>query len=269
MRSTIWMLIAAGLATTPAQAGGSRDGDGDWCREGGDWGSRQARHCEVRDAVLTARGAIQVNSRPNGGIRVHGWDKGETRLRVKVEARADTEAEAKALAAQVRIETDGTVRATGPDKRDEQGWWVSFRLDVPRQTDLHLEAGNGGITIEDVNGTMAFETSNGGIHLKRVAGKLQGRTTNGGVHVELEGSEWEGEGLDVTTTNGGVHLELPDSYNARLETGTVNGRVHAGDLPVTGQRHGRNGGRIETDLGRGGRLLRLQTTNGGVHIGRD
>ena len=73
---------------------------------------------------------------------------------------------------------------------------------------------------------------NGGIHLDRVGGHLEGRTTNGGLHVNLSGSEWEGEGLDVTTTNGGVHLEIPYGYNARLETGTVNGGVHS-DLPVT------------------------------------
>ena len=32
-----------------------------------------------------------------------------------------------------------------PASRRYQRWWVSFRLDVPHQTDLHLEADNGGI----------------------------------------------------------------------------------------------------------------------------
>jgi len=223
----------------------------------------------VRDVAVTSRGTVEVNAKPNGGVQVSGWDKGEIRMQVKVEATAETAAEAKALAAQVRIETDGAIRAVGPESRGrERSWYASFRLNVPRQTDLKLSADNGGIHLEGVSGSSDFETLNGGIHLKDVGGNVHGRTVNGGLHVSLSGSDWEGEGLDLRTTNGGVHLELPDGYNARLETSTVNGSVHA-DLPVNGRRQGRVGGQIETDLGHGGRLLRLTTTNGGVHIGRD
>jgi len=109
---------------------------------------------------------------------------------------------------------------------------------------------------------------NGGIHLDGVGGQIEGATVNGGLHVALSGSAWQGEGLDVSTTNGGVHLEIPAGYNAHLETGTVNGGVHS-DLPVTTGRRGRSGARIDTDLGHGGRPLRLETTNGGLHISQD
>jgi hypothetical protein len=57
---------------------------------------------------------------------------------------------------------------------------------------------------------------------------MHGRTTNGGVKVALTGSQWDGEGLDVTTTNGGVTLEVPSDYNAHLETGTVERRCPHG-----------------------------------------
>jgi len=97
-----------------------------------------------------------------------------------------------------------------------------------------------------------------------VGGHIRGETVNGGIHLELTGSAWQGEGLDLRTTNGGLHLEIPGDYNARLEASTVNGGVHS-DLERT--RHGRRrGGRIATDLGRGGQLIRLETTNGGLHI---
>ena len=269
MRSRIWMLMAAATLTIPTLAtAGRRSHEGDWCREGGWSGDGRARHCEVRDLTVSPRSALHVDARPNGGVHVQGRDGSAIQLRVKIETHAETEAEAKALAAQVTVETDGTIRAVGPEKRGRQGWYASFRLDVPRQTDLRLEADNGGIHVEDITATADFQTLNGGIHLARVGGNVRGRTTNGGLHVELSGSEWEGEGLDLTTTNGGVHLDLPSDYNARLETSTVNGRVHA-NLPVSGRRHGRTGGRIETELGRGGPLLRLATTNGGVHVGQD
>ena len=269
MRSTIWMLMTVGtLMSSSEVSAGGRGHDADWCRDGG-WNGEAARHCEVREVTVSPRGAVHVDARPNGGVRVLGSDRNGIHLQVKVEAQADTEAEARALAGQVTVETDGTIRAVGPENRGSRHrrWWASFRLEVPRRTDLRLTADNGGIHVEGVRATADFQTMNGGIHLKDVGGHVRGRTTNGGLHVALSGAEWEGEGLDLTTTNGGVHLELPDDYNARLQTSTVNGRVHA-SLPVSGRRQGRTGGRIDTDLGRGGPLLKLETTNGGVHIGQ-
>jgi hypothetical protein len=272
MNSRIWTLSAA-LAGAASFAGAAEvpvSADDSWCRETRDGAWGRERHCEVREASWPATGPVVADARPNGGIRAKGWDRDEVRLRVRVISTAPTAEEARALAAQVRVETEGGVRVTGPENpgRDRK-WSASFRLDVPRAAELDLRDDNGGIHIEDFAGRAKFATVNGGLHLDRVGGRIEGRTTNGGVHVNLTGSEWDGEGLDVETTNGGVHLEIPSGYNARLETGTVNGGVHS-DVPVsTPRRRGRSGGRIETDLGRGGPLLRLETTNGGLHVSQE
>jgi hypothetical protein len=180
---------------------------------------------------------------------VKGWDRDEVRLRVKVTAMARSAEEARAIAQQVKVETEGGVRVTGPENRSrDHQWSASIRLDVPRGSEVDLQADNGGIHIEDFSGRAKFNTVNGGIHLDRVGGHLAGRTTNGGVHVNLSGSEWEGEGLDVTSVNGGLHSDIPATSH---------------------RRRGHSGARIETDLGRGGPLLRLTTTNGGLHISQD
>ena len=79
---------------------------------------------------------------------------------------------------------------------------------------------NGGIGIDNVSSRAEFKTVNGGVKLSRMGGDVEGRTSNGGVDVDLEGSTWDGAGLDVQTTNGGVHLTIPVQYSAHLETGT-------------------------------------------------
>ena len=112
---------------------------------------------------------------------------------------------------------------------------------------------------------MDLSTTNGGIHLDAVAGNVRARTTNGGVRVVLEGEHWDGDGLDAETTNGGVRLDLPERYAAHLETGTVNGHIDI-DFPVMVQ--GRLNHHIETDLGGGGKTIRVTTTNGGVAVHR-
>ena len=106
---------------------------------------------------------------------------------------------------------------------------------------------------------------NGGISIAGVAGNVHGRTTNGGVTATLRGDAWDGAGLDLRTTNGGVRIRVPDDYSARLETRTVNGGIDI-DFPVTVT--GRIGKEISTTLGKGGALVRAETTNGHVRVSR-
>jgi DUF4097 and DUF4098 domain-containing protein YvlB len=163
----------------------------------------------------------------------------------------------------------GRVSATGPDRSSGRNeWWsVSYRISVPRRTDLDLNASNGGITIADVAGTIRFDTTNGGVRLADVGGDVSGRTRNGGVRILLGGTGWDGGGLDVETSNGGVTLAIPDPYNAQLETRTVNGGFRFDyPLTLTGELSPRRG--ISTTIGSGGAPVRVRTTNGGLRIER-
>jgi hypothetical protein len=258
--------------------------DSEWCRKNsGDWGG--ARTCAEYEATWAGGGSISVDGRPNGGIEVSGWDRNEVRLRAKVEARGDDDAEARQIASQIRVQAGPSVRAEGPRNLEgrHRSWSVSYKLQVPHDTALTLESLNGGIHLQNLDGNVTFTTTNGGLHLKDMGGNVKGRTTNGGVHVELAGNEWRGEGLDLVTTNGGVHLQVPRGYNAQVEVGTTNGRVHSSlgggssnadddvddeDADAHRGRHDRKRN-LSLTLGSGGRLLRLRTTNGGVHVGQD
>lgn len=259
MRSVLWTLVGVlGLAgTSSAEVAFKTVRDAAWCNDHGG-GSSGERYCEVREATWAATGApIAVDSQPNGGIEVVGWDRNEVRLRVKVVADGDTAAEAKAHAAGVRVETEGVIRVVASGRA-----WASFRLDVPRQSTLTLTSKNGGLHLRDLAGQVEARTINGGVHLDQMGGKVLARTTNGGVHVQLSGESWDGESLDVQTSNGGVHLRIPDDYNAHLQTSTVNGGIHAPEA----LRRQFEGKRLDTELGRGGPLIRIETRNGGLHV---
>ena len=259
MRSVLWTLVGVlGLAgAASAEVGLKVVPDEGWCDDHG-WGSSRERYCEVREATWTATGAtIAVDSQPNGGIEVVGWDRNEVRLRVKVVADGDTAAEAKSRAASMHIETEGVIRARAAERA-----WASFRLEVPRQSTLHLTSKNGGLHLRDLAGVVEATTVNGGVHLDAMGGRVTTRTTNGGVHIQLSGASWDGESLDVETFNGGVHLQIPDDYNAHLQTSTVNGRIHAPEE----LRRQFDGKRLDVDLGHGGAPLRIATRNGGLHV---
>ena len=178
---------------------------------------------------------------------------------------AATASEAREIAQQVRVSTDGTLRASGPAMRGRSGWAVSWQLRVPRRTSLQVETQNGPISVADVSGRMQLSAQNGPLSLTRIGGDVHGRTVNGPLSVTLAGSRWSGEGLDVATTNGPLVLRVPRGYSAELEAGTVNGPMSV-DLGRTVSGRGRHSRRLHTTLGDGGPPVRAVTTNGPVSI---
>jgi hypothetical protein len=259
-------LLALGAATTLAA---QHDADR-WladCRHE-DWGDRP-RACQVRETGMRpAAGALTVDPGQNGGVAIYGWDRDSIGVVAKIEASARSEEDARQLLEQVRIEAAGSsIRATGPETLSRTHWSVSFDVYVPRHTDLSLETVNGPLSVEDVSGTMDLRAQNGPVSLSGVGGDITARVQNGPLSVELSGTKWDGTGLDAEARNGPVELAIPERYNARLETGTVNGPMDvAFPLTVTVQGHLTN--RIQTTLGQGGAPVRVVTTNGPLTIRR-
>jgi DUF4097 and DUF4098 domain-containing protein YvlB len=257
------LLLAPSGATSSAAQGQAAD---DWCRNEGQGGDRESV-CEVREFTVAATaGTLEVQG-TNGGIQVTGETRGDVHVAARIVARAATDARAREIASAVVLNpTSERVEAEGPrNLGDGEGWSVSYRLAVPRVLDLSLRTTNGGISIQEIESTVAFATTNGGVKLKGVSGDVKGRTTNGGVDVELDGGGWVGEGLDVQTTNGGVRLTVPETYSAQLEVHTRNGGMN---VDVPGANRDRRARDVSVQLGSGGAPIRLRTSNGGVRVSR-
>jgi hypothetical protein len=258
-------LLLAPLAAAGPQARQDANAD-DWCREQS-WDDRRQAVCEVRQFTVPATAAVLGVVGTNGGIRVEGQARSDVQILARVVATAGTEARAREIASAIQLNpTLDRVEADGPrNLQNREGWHVSYRLYVPRHLNMALRTTNGGISIQDVESEVQFQTTNGGVKLLNVGGKMQGRTTNGGVDVSLEGSSWNGDGLDVETTNGGVRLSIPEGYSANLETRTQNGGFNTDFPGLTAPRRERQ---LSAQLGAGGAPIRVRTTNGGVKIAR-
>jgi hypothetical protein len=185
-------------------------------------------------------------------------------VHARIQAHADTEAEARELARAVRIElTPGGGRAIGPEGEE---WTVVYHVYVPRRRNLEATANNGPLSARGVSGRIRLETRNGPIHLADVGGEVTARAQNGPIGVKLSGSTWEGVGLDAETRNGPISLSIPEGYAAVLETGTVNGPFET-EIPLQVRiEPGQEGRRFRAELGGGGPLVRVVTTNGPVSI---
>jgi DUF4097 and DUF4098 domain-containing protein YvlB len=236
----------------------------DFCSNHNNYNGDKVGFNEVRELTLPAASLLTVDGERNGGIKITGENRTDVFVRACVRTWGTSDEAARAIAKNIRIETGSVLRA---ENSNEENWSVSYQISVPRSTNLKLTTHNGGIGISGVEGNMEFDALNGGVHLANVGGNVRGKTTNGGLHVALSGNSWKGAGLDVETTNGGVHLFIPETYAARIETGTVNGGFKS-DIPALNvERKERSRAmRLNADFNGGGAPVRLITTNGGVKI---
>jgi hypothetical protein len=262
------LLAIAAAASAVAQESRSEVAcDGDWMG-----GNRSSVHvCESREFTLTREESLEINGRPNGSVSVTGWSGNAIQVRALVRSWDRDEGAARDRLNEITIDTDGVLRAYGPDVRNSWslfgrrngGWNVDFEIMAPQDTDLWIESVNGRISVADMRGNLDAETVNGGISLANVSAGARGRTVNGGISAEFADGTFDGDIFDVRTTNGGVVMRIPEDFSARLDIETVNGGVSS-DFPVT--REGRRNREVSATLGSGGPLIRARTVNGGVQI---
>jgi hypothetical protein len=268
-------VFALATLTLPGGALRAQDTDAEWlddCRHDS-WRDTRVKHCEIRETGLRVRGArsgaLTVDPGNNGGVDIAAWDRDSIAVTARIQVQARSDDDAQAIAREIRIEAAGaTVRAVGP-KLTGRGrhWSVSFIVQVPRRTDLSIATENGPLSVREVTGRMELSTQNGPLALMGVAGDVHARAQNGPLVVKLEGSRWEGAGLDAETHNGPADLRIPEGYNAKLDFGTVNGPMMVG-FPLTVTINGRLTDRISTTLGEGGPPIRVMTTNGPMTVRR-
>lgn len=272
MRTSALVFTLAAVAALAHPAAAQRDSE-EWlqnCRRG-DWNNGREVHCEVRESRIPARGTLTVDGGQNGGVTVRAWDGRDVLVRARVQASARSEDAARDMARAVRVNTDGTIRASGPDAGRNEHWAVSYEILVPARTSLDVRTHNGGVTVERITGNMNLRAHNGPMNLTDVAGDITARTTNGPVNVRLAGTRWNGEGLDAETTNGPVNVHLPRGYRAHLVASTVHGPIRLPrGIDAEPRGRGRNrwnvGGSVDTELNGGGPRIRAVTTNGPVII---
>lgn len=265
LRSAAMSLLVAVALPSALQATAPLPADQavDWCRDA----DSNVDFCEVRTLTLETRdGRLSVNARPNGSVRVEGWDGSDVRVEARVTVRARNSGAAEELADEVEVRArPGSLSSEGPRTRGRESWSVSYRVQVPVGTDLELESTNGSIRVEGVAGGVAARSTNGSVRLSDVAGGVRVRTTNGSIQTAFGPGSLPDRDMELRTTNGSVTLTLPDGAGAQIEARTTNGRINT-DFPLTVQ--GRLGRRVSGVLGDGGPEIRLTTTNGSIRIER-
>jgi len=163
----------------------------------------------------------------------------------------------------------------------------------------HLRTSNGGVHADGIQGTLDVETSNGSVEVSGITGDTFLRSTNGRIRAEVRKGGFEATtsngSIDVRlqepadrpvrlkTSNGGIEVDLTAPRDVRASTSNApitvrippdagaNVSAHASNSSITSDFevtvHGLlNRHVLEGTIGKGGPMLDLTTSNGGIHL---
>jgi hypothetical protein len=215
----------------------------------------------------------------NGAIRASGASGGEAQVSArKVEGeRGDAEE----VEIRVLEHADGVticaVYPTPPDARRENtcepgdNWHTSnrnndtkvhFTVRVPAGVKFRGTTVNGEMEADELGADAVVSTVNGSVRVS-TTGFAEAHTVNGSIYAVMGRADWADE-ADFRTVNGSIELTFPGELHAELRAETVNGDIES-DWPVTVR--GRFGPkRVTGTIGRGGRVLHLETVNGDITL---
>jgi hypothetical protein len=168
--------------------------------------------------------------------------------------------------------------------------------------DARLETSNGSIRLSQHVGKVSAKTSNASIEAMGLTGDFSGKTSNGGIRVDGLKGAFEGitsnsnivarieklpggrtiradssnggielylpdyvdQSIEAQTSNSGITLRLPAGANAEIRASTSNSSIQ-NDFEIQGS-GSQSKNRLEGTLGKGGALIRLNTSNGGIRL---
>ena len=141
---------------------------------------------------------------------------------------------------------------------------VKFTVKVPAGVRFAGHTVNGDVEAQRLAAAVDLSTVNGSVNFS-TSGSGRASTVNGSIKGDLGRADWS-DTLEFSTVNGSVVLTLPNDLSTEVKAQTVNGDI-ATDFPltITGRWSRR---RVEGTIGSGGRMLSIETVNGGITLKR-
>lgn len=241
--------------------------------QGCDVVTAELRHSETAEwrktYELAPGGRVQI-SNINGKIEVEPSAGTSVEVVAHKSAKGANAAAAKDALGRIEIREDVSPSSISIETKLPRGggWFqmghsqVKYTVRIPVGAEAKFSTVNGGVEVSGLSGRVIAETTNGGVSARNISGPIEASTTNGGVDVEL--ARLAEGGAKLECTNGGIRLRLPADSKASISASVTNGGINADGLSLETTESSRR--RLEGRLNGGGAPIRLEGTNGGIHI---
>ncbi|HKV35764.1 MAG TPA: hypothetical protein VJP89_15615 [Pyrinomonadaceae bacterium] len=249
--------------------------------------TRSTRRSESRR--FNYGGTVTLIGAPRGAVTVEGWSRNEVELTAEIELKAETEADLDQLAKvnsfvfdedlnHISILTIGTHDRTYikksaknfPKKLLNLPWKIDYRLRVPANTDLEINAGYGPVKVSGVEGAMRLTATESETALTLTGGTVSVTITAGNVLLAIPVRSWRGGGADIRVATGVLNVELPAGFSGDVDADILFGGkiVSTYEGLVAREKPGITERTVRGRAGAGGASFKFTVGNGTVNLKR-
>lgn len=240
-------------------------------------------------ARLSYGGTVTLIAAPRGSVTVEGWQRNEVELTASIELKGPTEADLDQLAKVNTFVFDEdlnhiSVLTTGTHdrafmKRSAKNfpktllnlpWKIDYRLRVPINTDLEVNAGHGEVKISGVEGGMRITATESDTALNLTGGTVSTTVTAGSITLAIPARSWRGAGADIRIASGTINLDLQPGFSGDIDadilrTGKI---VNTYEGLASREKPGLTERTIRGRAGAGGAFFKITVGDGTVNIRR-
>ena len=240
-------------------------------------------------ARLSYGGTVTLIAAPRGSVTVEGWQRNEVEVTANIELKGPTEADLDQLAKvnnfafdedlnHISILTTGThdrafmkrSAKTFPKKLLNLPWKIDYRLRVPINTDLEVNAGHGEVKLSGVEGALRISATESDTSLTLTGGTVSTTVTAGSITFAIPARSWRGAGADVRIASGTINVDLQPGFSGDIDadvlrTGKI---VNTFEGLTSREKPGLTERTVRARAGAGGASFKFTVGDGTVNIRR-
>ena len=232
-------------------------------------------------------GTVTLMGAPRGSVTVEGWPRNEVELTANIELKGPTEADLDQLARvntfvfdedlnHISVLTTGThdrafMKRTAknfPKNLLNFPWKIDYRLRVPANTDLEINAGHGPVKLSGVEGSVRVTATESETAFTATGGILSATVTFGVINLSIPSRSWRGSGADIRIASGTINVDFPPGFSGDIDaevlrTGKI---VNTFDALTSREKPGITERIVRARAGAGGPFFKFTVGDGTVNI---
>ena len=232
-------------------------------------------------------GTVTLIAAPRGSVTIEGWARNEVELTADIELKGPTEADLDQLAKvngfvfdedlnHLSILTTGThdrafMKRSGknfPKKLLNMPWKIDYKLRVPVNIDLEVNAGHGAVKLSGVEGALRVSATESDTELTLTGGVVSTTVTAGSINFTIPGRSWRGGGADIRIASGTINVDLPAGFSGDIDAEVLrNGKiVNTYEALQAREKPGITERTVRARAGAGGPFFKFTVGDGVVNI---